>query len=341
MVRMRAVGVEPTMIRVKVWPLADPEPDAWGFSITDDAAALQRAGTVGIQSYQPSGAGQQRAYFDEFHVAEAPVAPPAEEATLVGAGDIASCTSNGDESTADLLDDIEGTVFAAGDLAYQNGTETEFNSCYEPSWGRHRDRTLPVPGNHEYHTPDAEGYFEYFGLAAGDPQRGYYATTIGGWRVYFLNSECSWIRGCGPGSPQEQWLRADLAANLTPCSLAIMHRPRFTSGEHGNDPSVAGLWQALYDARVEAVVSAHDHSYERFAPQTPTGMASSRGIRQFVVGTGGAGLRQFGVVRANSEVRQSTSHGLLRLTLADRSYEWSFLTSKGPAFTDEGDGTCR
>jgi hypothetical protein len=342
MVRMRAVGTDPTMIRVKVWQLADPEPDEWGFSITDDTPALQKAGTVGVQVYQSSGtAGQQRAYFDELRIVSAPGGLPADDATLVGAGDIASCSSSGDEGTAALLDGVQGTVFAAGDLVYQNGTATEFASCYDPSWGRHQDRTLPVPGNHEYHTAGAAGYFGYWGLAAGDPQRGYYATTVGGWRVYVLNSECGQV-SCSGGSTQETWLRSDLAANLTPCSVAIMHRPRFSSGgEHGNDASVQPLWQALYDARVELVVSGHDHNYERFAPQTPTGAANPGGIREFVVGTGGSALRPMGVIKPNSVVRQATSHGVLRLTLEDRSYDWAFLKTDGPAFTDQGSGTCR
>ncbi len=342
MVRMRVVGTDPTMIRVKVWAATVPEPSDWGFSVTDDTSALQRAGAAGLQAYQSAGtAGQQRVRFDDLWIGPSPAPVHGESADLTGAGDIASCASDGDEGTAALLDNIDGAVFAAGDLVYQNGTATEFSTCYEPSWGRHRDRTLPVPGNHEYNTDGAAGYFGYFGQLAGDPERGYYATSVGSWRVYVLNSECGRVHGCGAGSPQETWLRKDLAANLTPCALAIMHRPRFSSGEHGNDQSVQGLWQALQDARVELVISGHDHDYERFAPQTAAGVASPRGVTQFVVGTGGIALRPIVTPRANSEARQDMSHGLLRLSLDDRSYDWSFERSDGPAFVDDGSGTCR
>ncbi|MEO8246438.1 MAG: PKD domain-containing protein [Chloroflexota bacterium] len=341
MVRMRVVGADPTMIRVKVWAATVPEPADWGFSVTDDTSALQRAGAAGVQAYQSSGTtGQQRARFDDLWIGPAPAPVQGPTAELSGAGDIASCASNGDEGTATLLDAIGGTVFAAGDLVYQDGTPTEFANCYDPSWGRHRDRTLPVPGNHEYNTDGAAGYFGYFGQLAGDPERGFYATSVGNWRVYVLNSECGRVHGCGAGSPQETWLRKDLAANLTPCALAIMHRPRFSSGEHGNDTSVQGLWQALQDARVELVISGHDHDYERFAPQTATGVASARGVTQFVVGTGGIALRPIVAPRANSEVRQATSRGVLRLSLEDRSYNWTFQRSDGPAFVDNGSVAC-
>ncbi|MCH7718695.1 MAG: metallophosphoesterase, partial [Chloroflexi bacterium] len=152
---------------------------------------------------------------------------------LVGAGDIASCASSGDEATADLLDGIAGTVVTFGDNAYQSGTESEFADCYEPTWGRHKARTRPAPGNHDYITPGASGYFEYFGAAAGDPSKGYYSYDLGAWHVIAINSNCSQVGGCDAGSPQEQWLRADLAESPTSCTVAYWHHPRFSSSLHG------------------------------------------------------------------------------------------------------------
>ena len=211
--------------------------------------------------------------------------PPA---VLVGAGDIASCGSSGDEATAALLAGIDGTVFTLGDNVYDSGTAAEFATCYDPSWGRYRARTSPAPGNHDYVTANAAGYFGYFGAAAGDPSTGYYAYDLGGWRVVAINSNCAAVGGCQAGSAQERWLRADLAAHPAACTLAYWHHPRFNSGEHGNSAEMQPIWQALYDAGAEVVLSGHDHHYERFAPQAPDGSSDpQRGIREFVVGTGG------------------------------------------------------
>src|SRR5262245_61040722 len=166
----------------------------------------------------------------------APPTPPPASVVLVGAGDIASCASSGDEATAALLQGIAGTVFTTGDNVYDNGTATEYATCYGPSWGQPaiKSRTRPVPGNHEYNTPGATGYYGYFGAAAGDPAKGYYAYDLGAWRVYVLNSNCAAIGGCGAGSAQEQWLRGELAADPRTCVVAMWHHPRFSSGsEHG------------------------------------------------------------------------------------------------------------
>lgn len=265
------------------------------------------------------------------------VAPRPNPATLVGAGDIATCGNSGDERTADLLDDIAGTVFTVGDNAYPDGTLEQFEQCYDPSWGRHKSRTRPVPGNHEYHTQAASGYFGYFGSRAGDPTKGYYSYDLGGWHVIALNSNLS----MAPGSPQELWLRADLADHPARCTLAYMHHPRFSSGaEHGNSFSPKPLWDALYDAGAEVVISGHDHTYERFAPQTPAGdLDMSDGIRQFVVGTGGGGLYAFNQPQPNSEVRRST-HGVLQLTLYPDRYDWEFVPAQGSNFTDSGSASC-
>ncbi len=212
------------------------------------------------------------------------------EPVLVGAGDIASCGSTGDEATANLLDGIEGTVFTLGDNVYNKGASAEFANCYGPTWGRHKARTKPSAGNHDYLTANASGYFNYFGVAAGEPGKGYYSYELDNWHVVVLNSNCSPVGGCGKGSSQEQWLRADLAAHQNSCTLAYFHYPLFSSGNHGNMSSMRPFWEALYEANVDAVLSGHDHSYERFAPQNPSGTADLWGIREFVVGTGGGRL---------------------------------------------------
>ena len=263
-------------------------------------------------------------------------------AVLVGAGDIASCTSDGDEATANLLDAIGGAVFTLGDHASQSGTPIEFAACYDPSWGRHKSRTRPTPGNHDYYTAGAFGYFDYFGNAAGDPDKGYYSYNLGAWHIIVLNSNCSKIDGCGRGSPQEQWLRADLAAHPARCTLAYWHHPRFSSGHHGSEPALEAFWQALYEHGADVVLGGHDHDYERFAPQTPDGKPHpARGIRQFVVGTGGDSLRKFdNPVVPNSEVRNDDTFGVLKLTLYPTSYKWQFIPIAGQNFTDSGTGQC-
>lgn len=261
---------------------------------------------------------------------------------LVGAGDIATCGATGDEATAALLDGIEGTVFNAGDNVYPNGTATEFSNCYGPSWGRHKARTMPVVGNHEYNTPGATGYYGYFGAAAGDPARGYYSYDRGNWHIVALNSNCAQIGGCQAGSAQEQWLRADLAASTKPCTAAIWHHPLFTSGSnHGPATETRPLFQALYEHNAEVVVTGHNHNYERFAPQNPAGTAdAARGIREFVVGTGGASHYGFGTTQPNSEARNADTYGVLKLTLHASSYDWKFMPEAGKTYTDSGTTSC-
>jgi len=264
------------------------------------------------------------------------VTPPSASVVLVGAGDIADCTTG--EPTAKLLDNIAGTVFTAGDNAYSNGTASEYASCYDPSWGRHKARTRPAPGNHDYGTSGATGYYNYFGALAGPAGLGYYSYDLGAWHVVSLNSNVS----MSAGSAQEVWLRADLAASTKTCTIAYWHHPRFSSGaSHGSSTMSAGAFQALYDAGAEIVIVGHDHEYERFAPQTPNAGADPvRGIREFVVGTGGAGLYSFATPLPNSEVRDNTSHGLLKLSLSDGSYTWQYIPVAGNSFTDSGSGTC-
>lgn len=271
--------------------------------------------------------------------------PPKSEGVevLVGAGDIAGCDHpSRSERTAKLLDHIPGTVFAAGDLAYDKGTEREFANCYSPTWGRHKARTKPAPGNHEYDSSGAAGYFKYWGSAAGDPQKGYYSYDLGAWHIVVLNSNCPHVAGgCEAGSSQEKWLREDLAAHPAPCTLAYWHHPLFSSGEHGSEKEMKASWQALYDAGADVVINGHDHDYERFAPQDSSGKADpERGIREFVVGTGGKDHRPFLTLRPNSEVRNNGTYGVLKLTLHSQGYEWKFIPEAGRRFTDSGSGTC-
>ena len=269
-----------------------------------------------------------------------PTPPTTAGAVLVGAGDIASCGLTADTATAQIVAGIAGTVFTAGDNAYETGSATNFRDCYDPTWGAFRERAWPAPGNHDYKTSGGAGYFDYFGARAGPGGTGWHAYDLGKWRIYALNSNCAAV-GCGVGSEQEQWLRADLATSPRACVLAYWHHPRFSSGQHGNDPVMAPLWDALYQAGAEVIINGHNHNYERFAPQTPAGTAdNAKGIRQFVVGTGGASLRSFGTIRANSQVRNSTTHGVIKLTLSATGYAWQFLPIAGKTFTDSGTGTC-
>ena len=261
---------------------------------------------------------------------------------LVGAGDIATCQSSGDEATANLLDGISGTVFTLGDNAYENGSAAEFADCYDPSWGRHKARTRPAVGNHDYQTPGASGYFGYFGAAAGDPAKGYYSYNLGEWHVISLNSMCENVGGCGESSPMVTWLKQDLAANPKACTAAYFHHPLFNSGsEYGNISKMKPSWDALYAAGAEVVLNGHEHVYERFAPQTPAGTAdSAQGIREFIVGTGGASHYSFGTIQPNSQVRNADTSGVLKLTLHPGSYDWRFVSEGGKTFTDSGSDQC-
>lgn len=259
---------------------------------------------------------------------------------LVGAGDIASCSSSGDEATAALLDAIPGTVFTTGDNAYPGGTRADFR-CYDASWGRHRARTRPTPGNHDYRTPGASAYFRYFGAAAGPSGRGYYSYDLGTWHVVALDSNCTDTGGCGPGSPQEQWLRADLAAHPARCTVAYWHHPPFTSGDHDPAVQTRPLLRALSDHGAEVVITGHNHNYERFAPQTADGRRDDvRGVRAFVVGTGGRSLYGFDRDAPHSEARDDDTYGVLALVLRPDGYDWRFVPTAGGTFTDSGSGRC-
>lgn len=260
---------------------------------------------------------------------------------LLAAGDIAVCSSDRDEATAALLRARPRAVVATlGDNAYEDGRLDEFERCYAPTWGTVKARTRPAAGNHDYHTENAAGYFAYFGRRAGDPNRGWYSYRLGTWHVLVLNSNCEHVGGCGRGSAQERWLRRTMAAAHATCTLAYWHHPRFSSGDrHGGSPATADFWNALYDMGADITLAGHDHVYERFAPQTPSGRAAPRrGIRAFVVGTGGAGLYGFGEAQPNSVVRLA-KHGVLALTLGRGRYSWRFLGTGGEV-SDAGSARC-
>jgi hypothetical protein len=257
---------------------------------------------------------------------------------MLGAGDISDCNNNNDEATAKVLDaNPAGLVFLLGDNAYENGSASDYSNCYNPTWGRHKSRTKPSPGNHEYNTPGASGYFGYFGTAAGDPAKGYYSYDVGDWHVVVLNSSIAHEAG----SAQITWLESDLTANTKTCTMAYWHHPRFSSGEHGNNSLMQSYWDVLYAHNADLILNGHDHHYERFAPQTPTGqLDTSRGIREFIVGTGGRALYGLGTRKANSDVFNAATYGVMKLTLSAGSYSWQFLPIAGQSFTDSGTQSC-
>jgi acid phosphatase type 7 len=269
---------------------------------------------------------------------------------IAAAGDIV-CASNTPTATtcrhrytADILKTRAfDAVLTLGDNQYETASLTAFQRYYNPTWGAVKAITHPTPGNHEYGTPQAAGYFTYFGAAAGDRTKGYYSFNLGSWHIVALNSNCDSVGGCDRGSPQEVWLRADLAAEQNACTLAYWHHPRFVSGSvHEGDARMEAFWQALYEFHADVVLSGHAHNYERFAPQTPTGNADpANGIREFIVGTGGRSLHPFGpTVAPNSVVRHDETFGVLKMTLHPTSYDWEFIPEAGKTFTDIGSASC-
>jgi hypothetical protein len=258
---------------------------------------------------------------------------------LIGAGDIASCSSGNDTRTAALITANGGIPFTVGDNAYLSGTEEEYADCYDPTWGKFLAKTRPVVGDNEYDTDWAEPYFDYFGARAGDPGEGWYSYNVGAWHVVVLNSNCSQVGGCGKGSSQEQWLRADLAASRARCIAAMWHAPRFSSAS-STQSATKPFWNALYDYGADIILNGHNHIYERFAPQDPDGHANPNGIREFIVGTGGMTLHSFRGVAPNSQVRNNKTHGVLKLTLHSSGYDFAFLPVSGSSFRDSGRGTC-
>ncbi len=282
--------------------------------------------------------------FSSFAIGQPqPAASPVDDTQIVlAAGDIAECPRyEASERTAKLLDEQPGTILALGDLSYPSGTDQTFADCYARSWGRHKARTRPAPGNHEYRTQGAGGYLRYFGASAGTLGHLYYSFELGNWHIIALDSECAQIGGCQKGSPEERWLSEDLQHNSGKCILAFWHVPLFSSGdEHGNSPEMQPFWNDLHAAHADLVLNGHDHDYERFAPQDPKGLKDEKnGIREFVIGTGGARLRSFRPSLPTTEARDSSTWGVLKLTLRHDTYDWEFLPVGGP-FKDSGSGAC-
>jgi hypothetical protein len=283
-------------------------------------------------------------------------APAADRGTvIVAAGDIACQPGNPSynggagtptacrqRATSDLVARIKPkAVLVLGDLQYEKGFLADFRSVYDRTWGRFNAITWPAAGNHEYGTGVAPGYYSYFGQRAAEKRQGYYSTDIGGWHVVALNSNCRLVGGCQRGSPQERWLRADLASHRNVCTLAFWHHPRWSSGLHGSDASLDGVWQTMADTGVDVALAGHDHDYERFAPIDAAGNVDpARGTREFVVGTGGRSLYFFASKERGSEARDWQTFGVLKLTLRARSYDWEFVPAAGGTFSDSGSGSC-
>ena len=260
----------------------------------------------------------------------------APDEVLVGAGDIAQCGIGDAEATAKLLDRIPGTVFTLGDNVQGDGSAAEYANCFGPAWGRHRSRMFPTIGNHDYNGTGGGPYFAYFGGSAGPPGLGYYSYTRGAWHIVSLNSEIA----AGRGSAQYEWLREDLAESQSPCTLAMWHRPVFSSGPSGGSDRMRDAWRLLEVFGADVVLSGHDHDYERFAPQDADGRATTSGLREFVVGTGGYPLYGRATSRQNSEVWESGTLGVLKLTLKSGSYDWEFVPVAGQSFRDSGTASC-
>ncbi len=257
---------------------------------------------------------------------------------LLAVGDIGSCESLDDDAVAELAVSLPGTIALLGDIAYPDGSASDFTGCFDQAWRPLLSRIRPIPGNHEYRTPDASAYFSYFGDPAAMPGEGWYSYDLGNWHVIALNSNCDTLVECGRGSTQLAWLEQDLAASGASrpgaCTLAYWHHPRYSSGRHGDSTMTDPLWNALAAAGADLVLAGHDHDYERFGPND--------GLRSFVVGTGGRSLYEMlRVPNLASEVRDNTSYGLLMLTLHASDYAWEFIPARGSSLRDSGTATCR
>jgi acid phosphatase type 7 len=303
------------------------------------------------------GAGALAGWPGEAARDSAPQAGPAPPASpvIAAAGDIAcdprdsrfrdgAGTAQGCHmrATAELLTQRRpDAVLTLGDIQYGVGGMADYRASYGPTWGRVKAITRPAPGDNDYDDADAASYFGYFGAAAGRPGEGWYSFDLGSWHLIALNSNCHRVGGCAAGSPQERWLKADLAAHRNRCTLAFWHHPRFGSNEAGVDKSLLAFWRDLHDAGAELVLNGHNHFYERFAPQDPAGRRDpARGIREFIVGTGGEQHHPVSPAAPNSQVRDHTSFGVLELTLRPDGYDWEFIPEAGGAFADSGSGTC-
>ena len=325
---------------------------AWDFGDGDSATEASPTHTFGsADSYQVTLTVTDDGDATDTHT-ETVTVPVPEVVTITGAGDIAPCVGNqpapGPVATAEVLDSVVAdhplaTVIALGDLAYPDGTPQQFACGYHPTWGRHYNRTKPAVGNHEYHTPGAAGYFGYWNGRGGDPAEGWYSYDLGAWHVAVINSNCASIGGCDEGSPQHQWLAADLAANADSCTLVYGHHPYYTAGPHDRSMVLRDFWELAYDQGVDLWLNGHDHNYQRFAPQDPDGnLDPQRGIPQFLVGTGGAGHTTPTRVGSNPNlvVENHDTSGVIELSLSSGGYAWEFHPEAGRTFTDSGTGNC-
>lgn len=274
------------------------------------------------------------------------VAKPA-SITVYAAGDIADCIKKPAAASmaaqtsrliiAGLENDKSARVITLGDNTYPVGKPEEFENCYEPTWGRFKERTLPSPGNHDYAQPLAAPYYNYFGELAGPERRGYYSTQLGHWQIISLNSNLD------PQQMQKQldWLKDELSKNSQQCRLAFWHHPAFSSGGHGNNDKMRPVWKLLAEAKTDIVLAGHDHDYERFVPLNANGEQDDQhGIRSFVVGTGGAKLTPMFLPKSITEIRDNSTNGVLKLSLHEKSYEWEFLPVPGKNFSDKGKADC-
>lgn len=285
-----------------------------------------------IACVDPLGRIRERRERDNCAATAGAIDVVARAATLMAAGDVADCSLTADSFTGDLIAARDGTVALLGDGAYAVGSSANYVECYGPAWGRFKSRTRPVPGDHDYETAGASGYFGYFGAAAGQPGQGWYSYELGAWHVVALNSVCDKIGGCGPASAQMRWLADDLAQHPATCTLGYWHNPKYSAGATGGTGAMDTAWSMLQSAGAEVVLNGNNHSYERFAP--------IGGLREFVVGTGGAALHPFGSSQPAAEARDANTHGVLKLTLRGDGYDWSFLPAQGGTFTDAGSGDC-
>jgi acid phosphatase type 7 len=263
-----------------------------------------------------------------------PFSPSGQTATVLAVGDIGMCSERVNvERTAALVNGMEGLLLLVGDLAYMRGSFQEFKDCFEPAWGKFRNRWRPVPGNHEYETSRATGYVQYFGDAAGPGGRTYYSFRAGDWLILMLDSNDS----VTPASDQYAFVQSALMSNGSPCTMAVWHHPLFSSGPNGPNIFMRDIWRLLYDHNADVVITAHDHLYERFGKQDVDGRSDSRGLRQFIVGTGGAMLYNFQRQEPNSQTRHQ-AHGVLRLRLHTHGYSWEFIDIDGITRDVNSDG---
>jgi calcineurin-like phosphoesterase family protein len=258
---------------------------------------------------------------------------PAGATVLLAVGDVGTCDDTNDDLVARLAKELPGSIALLGDIVYPDGGLGDYRKCFDPSWGPLRPRIHPAQGNHDFESANVSGYYDYFGAAAGTPHEGWYSYDLGTWHVVVLNSDCASVGGCGAGSPQLAWLQADLQTHPATCTLAYWHHPRYSSGEHGDNPATEALWQALAAAGADLVLSGHDHDYERLAPVD--------GIRSFVVGTGGHSLIPFKRPSIpQTELRSDDSYGLLALDLRPAGFTWQFVPIPGDELMDHGSAAC-